>query len=103
MDALYGGGPQTPPEPLPSWLPQNVQTYMRTAPSYVEGQPQPSGRMDFEPQQPPNPTIPALRQQFRGTILRNAPTGTADPAKAAQLRQLYRMPGFSGFTGGDEI
>jgi hypothetical protein len=102
MDALYG--PQTPPAPLPPGLPQNVQDYIRNRPSYAEGQNMPSGRQDDEPPQTPNPTIDALRQQFRGTITRNAPTGIGpDQARANQLRGFYRLPGFSGFIGGDDI
>lgn len=102
MDALYGGA--QPPAPLPPGLPQNVQDQIRNQPSYAEGQKMPSGRQDNEPQQPPNPAIDSLRQQFRGTTLRNAPTQVGpDQAKANSLRGLYRLPGFSGFTGGNDV
>jgi hypothetical protein len=101
-DALYGGG--QPPAPLPSYLPPNVQDYIRTQPSYSEGQRMPSGRQDNEPPQLPNPTIDALRQQFRGSILRNAPTQVGpDQAKANMLRGFWGKPGFGGLTGGDDV
>lgn len=98
-EALYGGA--TPPAPLPSWLPQNVQTYIRTQPSQAEGEKVWSGRTDNEPQQPPQPQIADIRRLFRGSIMRNAPTSGG--LSSQDLRRLMQMPGFSGFTGGEEI
>ena len=100
MDALYGGG-GTPAAPLPSWIPQNVQNYINTQPSYAEDQPTPSGRIDNEPQQPSQPQIADIQRLFRGTVTRNAPTSGGFSSQ--QLRNLMKMPGFSGFAGGDEI
>ena len=96
-EALYGGGAA----PLPSWLPQNVQNYIRTQPAQAEGQPAWSGRMDDEPQQPPQPQIADIQRLFRGSIMRNAPTSGG--LSSQKLRQLMQMPGFSGFAGGEEI
>ena len=98
-DALFGGG--TPPAPLPSWLPQNVQTYIRTQPSQAEGEKAWSGRTDAEPQQPPQPQIADIQRLFRGSIMRNAPTSGGFTSQ--QLKNLMQMPGFSGFAGGEEI
>ena len=98
-DALWGSG--TPPPPLPSWLPQNVQDYIHTQPSQEEGQKAWSGRIDNEPQQPPQPQIADIQRLFRGAITRNAPTSGG--FNSQQLKNLMQMPGFSGFAGGDEI
>ena len=109
-DALYGSGdlpsPMQPPPPLPSWVPQNVQNYINQAPSYAEGQRQtlmpPSITRGDEPYSP-TPQIDDIRRLFQGRITRNAPTGDERSIRAGQLRALMKLPGFSGFTGGDEI
>jgi hypothetical protein len=100
MDALYGSGA----DPLPSWLPQNVQTYMNQTPSYAEGQRQ-APSQDIAGGEPysPTPQIDDVRRLFRNRITRNAPTGDERSIRADQFRALMKLPGFSGFTGGDEI
>jgi hypothetical protein len=104
MDALYGPGTQTPPAPLPDWVPPNVQNYINTRPSYAEGERQgwPSNIAGGEPYSP-TPQIDDIRRLFQGRITRNAPTGDDRSVRAGQLRALMKLPGFSGFTGGDEI
>jgi hypothetical protein len=107
-DALYGDGP---PAPLPSWLPQNVQNYINTQPSYGEGgvqAPQPYNRVyeadtQDAPSQPLNPQPDDIQRLFRNSITRNAPTGDERGIRDQQFRALMKLPGFSGFTGGDEI
>lgn len=75
MDALYGN--PTPPQPLPSYLPQNVQNYIRTQPSYTEGQAQGRWPDTGEPGgQSPNPQVGDLQRLFRNRIQQNAPSGT---------------------------
>ena len=100
-DDFYG----PPPAPLPSWIPQNVQNYINQAPSYTEGQRQsamPSSIAGGEPYSP-TPQIGDLRRLFQQRITGNAPT-SADPAIHAEMfRQLMKLPGFSGFTGGTNI
>jgi hypothetical protein len=100
MDALYGSGT----DPLPSWLPQNVQTYMNQTPSYAEGQRQ-GMLQDIAGGEPysPTPQIDDIRRLFQGRITRNAPTGDERSIRAGQFKALMQLPGFSGFTGGDEI
>jgi hypothetical protein len=104
MDALYGPGSQTLPQPLPDWVPSNVQNYISTQPSYAEGQRQapPQDIAGGEPYSP-TPQIDDIRRLFQGRITRNAPTGDDRSVRAGQLRALMKLPGFSGFTGGDEI
>lgn len=89
--------------PTPSWVPPNVQNYMRNAPSYVEGQPQgtPPSIAGGEPYSP-TPQIGDIRRLFRGSIMRNAPTSGGEAFNRG-LGNLLKLPGFSGFTGGDEI
>ena len=105
-EALYGGGiPPAPlPAPLPSWLPSNVQNYINTQPSYAEGQRQapPQDIAGGEPYSP-TPQIDDIRRLFRNRITQNAPIGNSPGPRADQLRALMKLPGFSGFTGGDEI
>ena len=100
MDALYGSGT----DPLPSWLPQNVQDYMNQTPSYAEGQRQrpPQDIAGGEPYSP-TPQIGDIRRLFGNRITQNAPTGDEHSIRAQQFRALMQLPGFSGFTGGDEI
>jgi hypothetical protein len=104
MEAVYG--PQTPPPPLPSWVPQNVQNYINTQPSYGEGERQslqpPSITRGDEPYDQ-TPQIGDIQRLFQGRITRNAPTGDERSIRADQFRALMKLPGFSGFTGGDEI
>ena len=104
-DALYGSG-AAPPAPLPSWLPQNVQNYINNNPSYAEGQRQtlepPSITRGGEPYSP-TPQLDDIRRLFQNRITRNAPTGDERSIRDQQLRALMKLPGFSGFTGGDEI
>jgi hypothetical protein len=97
-DALYGGGP-----PLPSWLPQKVQDYINHAPSFAEGQRQALTPPDIAGGEPydQTPQIDDIRRLFRNRITRNAPTSVDSNSQA--LRALMKLPGFSGFTGGDEI
>jgi hypothetical protein len=108
MDALYGG-PQQPPQPLPADLPPNVQDYIRNRPSYSESQAQntsgltPGSITGGEAPYVPNPQIDDLRRQFRGAITRNAPTSTADPARARLLKQFMGQPGFQGFTDDTKV
>ena len=101
-DALYGGG--TPPAPLPDWVPPNVQNYINTQPSYAEGQAQgwQSNIAGGEPYSP-TPQIADIQRLFQNHIMRNAPTGDERSIRDQQFRSLMRLPGFSGFTGGDEI
>ena len=99
-DALYGSG--APPAPLPDWVPPNVQTYIRTQPSYTEGERQgwPTNIAGGEPYSP-TPQIDDIRRLFRNRITQNAPTSGAFTSQ--QLKNLMQMPGFSGFAGGEEI
>ena len=101
-EALFGGG--APPAPLPSWIPQNVQNYINQAPSYGEGQAQgwPSNIAGGEPYSP-TPQIDDIRRLFQKRITQNAPTNDLPGIRAQQFRALMKLPGFSGFTGGDEI
>ena len=99
-DALYG--PQAAPAPLPSYLPPNVQTYIRNHPSYSEGDPQgPGGQygaiygaLGQEPTQPANPQIGDLQRLFRGSIMRNAPSSNQLSGKT--LGDLIRMGVIAG-------
>jgi hypothetical protein len=65
----------TPPAPLPSWVPANVQNYIRTRPSFGEGERQGMSWGGFEPPQPPAPQIADIQRLFNRGILQNAPTG----------------------------
>ena len=100
MDALYG------PEPLPSWIPPNVQNYINNAPSFAEGQRQtimpPSITRGGEPYSE-TPQIGDIQRLFQGRITQNAPTSDQPGIRADQFRALMQLPGFSGFTGGTEI
>ena len=103
-DALYGPGSQTLPAPLPDWVPPSVQNYINQAPSYEEGRPQgtPPNIAGGEPYSP-TPQIDDIRRLFQNRITRNAPTGDERGIRDQQFRSLMQLPGFSGFTGGDEI
>ena len=104
-DPLYSLPAVPPPQPLPSWIPQNVQNYINQTPSYAEGQRQTIAPPSIAGGEPylPTPQIDDIRNLFRNRITKNAPT-SEDPAIHAEMfRQLMKMPGFSGFTGGDEI
>ena len=93
------------PAPLPSWLPPNVQNYINQAPSYEEGErmsPFPSNMAGGEPYSP-TPQIDDIQRLFHGRVMQNAPTGSKHGFTADQYRNLMKLPGFSGFTGGDEI
>ena len=95
--------PAQPPLDLPNWLPSNVQNYMRSNPSYAEGQKQPSGRVTDEPWgQTTDPQMADIQRLFREHIMKNAPTSNA-LGGVGQYKQFFGMPGFAGFTGGDEI
>jgi hypothetical protein len=102
QNALYGDA--IPPAPLPSWLPQNVQNYINTQPSYGEGERQslqpPSITRGDEPYDQ-TPQIADVQRLFRNRITKNAPTSGGFTSQ--QLKNLMQMPGFSGFAGGDEI
>jgi hypothetical protein len=91
----------TPPQPLPSYLPQNVQNAIRTRPSFTEGGPQGVWGLDHpggqEPLQPPDPQIADIGRLFASR--RPSPNQISPDL----LRKLYALPGFSGFTGGDDI
>jgi hypothetical protein len=101
MDALYGGA--VAPAPLPPGLPQNVQDYIRTRPSYGEGQSQgmPPNMAGGGELSQPTPQIADIQRLFQNHIRRNAPTSGG--FNSQQLKSLMQMPGFSGFAGGDEI
>jgi hypothetical protein len=78
---------------------------MSMTPSYEEGERQtllPPSMAGGEPYSP-TPQIDDIRRLFQNRIIRNAPTGDEHGIRAAQLRALMQLPGFSGFTGGDEI
>ena len=49
------------------------------------------------------PQIGDIQQLFRNRITQNAPTGDEPAIRAQQFRALMQLPGFSGFTGGDNI
>ena len=106
LDALWGPTPQTPPAPLPNWVPSNVQSYINSQPSYAEGQRQtllpPSITRGDEPYVQ-TPQIGDIQQLFRNRITQNAPTGDEPAIRAQQFRALMQLPGFSGFTSGDNI
>lgn len=96
----YGGGaPQSwspaPPQPLPSWLPQAVQNYIRTQPQMAEGQrPPPRG---FDMGMPSSePQISDIYRLFGGRIAGNAPTGALSP-------DFYRSPFFKQMLRGGHI
>jgi hypothetical protein len=99
MDALYGSGA----DPLPSWLPQNVQSYMNKTPAYAEGErrrmPDIAGGEPYSP----TPQIDDVRRLFQNRINQNGPSGDLSSIRAQQFRELMKLPGFSGFTGGDNI
>ena len=108
-DALWGSGdlpsPMQPPPPLPSWVPQNVQNYINQAPSYNEGErqsPLPANIAGGEPYSP-TPQINDIRRLFQKRITQNAPTSDLPAIRSQQFQALMKLPGFSGFTGGDEI
>lgn len=108
-DALWGSGdlpsPMQPPPPLPSWVPQNVQSYINQAPSYNEGErqlPLPANIAGGEPYSP-TPQIGDIQRLFQKRITQNAPTSDLPAIRSQQFQALMKLPGFSGFTGGDEI
>ena len=104
-DAFYGPAPA--PAPLPSWVPPNVQAYINSNPSFAEGQRQtimpPSITGNTGEPYSPTPQIDDIRRLFNNRITGNAPTSDLNSIRAEQFRQLMRLPGFSGFTGGTEI
>jgi hypothetical protein len=89
-----------PPAPLPGWIPQNVQNYINTRPSYAEGQRQatmPPGIAGGEPYSP-TPQINDINRLFSRSIHQNAPIGSgiSGPPLKAIIRGGY-------LAGGDEI
>jgi hypothetical protein len=97
--------PMQPPAPLPSWIPPNVQDYIRQAPSYNEGErmsPFPPSIAGGEPYSL-TPQIGDINKLFHGRITQNAPTSEDHSALAKQYRGLMKLPGFAGFAGGNEI
>jgi hypothetical protein len=97
--------PMQLPAPLPSWVPPNVQDYIRMAPSYNEGERQSPLQPNIAGGEPysPTPQIDDIRRLFRNRIIKNAPIGASPGMSADQLRALMQLPGFAGFQGGDEI
>ena len=91
---------QMTPQPLPPWL----QTYIRTRPSYAEGQIQGPqwGALDAAraqaPPQPPNPQVDDIRRLFFNHIIQQAPPNPIPPGPdvADAIRRGL-------FTAGDEI
>lgn len=118
-----------PQAPLPNWLPQNVQNYIRTQPSYGEGDLQApyqysaanEAMAQDTPPQPYRPSLPPgdvkrlpmtqpyvnpqpndISQLFGDQIRRAHPDSMQLQARKF-LPQLMQLPGFAGFTGGSEI
>jgi hypothetical protein len=88
---------------LPAWLPPNVQDYIRNVPSFSEGSPQGVWTGDpSEPPQSPNPQIDDIHRLFSGQSQRNSTTAQQLNARK-YLPQLMKLPGFTGFVGGDDI
>ena len=101
-------GPMEPPPPrppLPAWLPQNVQSYINQAPSYSEGERQSPLPGDIAGGEPYSltPQIGDIQRLFQKRITQNAPTSDLPAIRSQQFQALMKLPGFSGFTGGDEI
>lgn len=96
--------PETPMAPLPSWIPQNVQDYMRFAPSYEESQRQALTAPNIAGGEPysPTPQINDLRRLFGDRMRQNSPT-SGGGFTSKQLSDLMKMRGFAGFSGGDRI
>jgi hypothetical protein len=100
VNTLYG-----PPPPLPSWVPPNVQNYINSNPAFAEGQRQtlaPPSIAGGEPYSP-TPQIDDIRRLFHGRITGNAPTSDQPAMNAEMFKQLMKLPGFQGFTGGTDI
>jgi hypothetical protein len=87
-------------------LPPAIAQSIVSNPQYSEGQAQGS-RSDIAGGEPysPTPQIDDIRRLFRNRTLQNAPTSqslTPTPLQR-QYPALMKLPGFSGFVGGDNI
>jgi hypothetical protein len=96
--------PPTPPQPMPG-VPQSAQNYIRSQPSYAEGQIQAPGqwsaldaaRAQVPPNQPLNPQPGDVERLFQNQIIKNQiiplnPTPPS-PAFADFLRSGKAMAG----------
>jgi hypothetical protein len=86
-----------------------VQQYIASHPQFEEWQAQ--GRTDkgggpdtSDIPQPPEPQVEDLQRLFHDRILQNAPSRAGvDQAQSDLFRKLYKLPGFAGFSGGQDI
>jgi hypothetical protein len=88
----YAQPPAPTPQSMPDWIPPSAQAYIRSQPSYAEGQIQAPGqwsaldaaRAQVPPNQPLNPQPDDVERLFQNQIIKNQiiPLNPTPPSQA---------------------